>query len=189
MHWEDHPAHFWLVLAAAVLSVVAGRRDRRRRAARRGDARLLLVSLAFVAAAGFLGLHALATPGVLLDHPNAGFVVATVGRPPARVGAAGRLGVARAGGRARRRGRGQRRLLRAALASLLAVWAVASLAEVGPLDHAHPPESGAAVLVVPALVGVALYARRPSATARCAGGARSAADRGRRGLRRCWPRR
>jgi len=28
---------------------------------------------------------------------------------------------------------------------------------VGPFDHAHPPESGAAVLVVPALVGVALY--------------------------------
>ena len=46
-------------------------------AERRGDARVLLVSLAFLAAAGFLGLHALATPGVLLDEPNAGFVVAT----------------------------------------------------------------------------------------------------------------
>src|SRR3712207_8701335 len=46
-------------------------------ARQRGDARLFLVSLAFLAAAGFLGLHALATPGVLLDGRNAGFVVAT----------------------------------------------------------------------------------------------------------------
>ena len=44
---------------------------------RRGDARLYLVSLAFLAAAGFLGLHALATPGVLLDGPNQGFTIAT----------------------------------------------------------------------------------------------------------------
>ena len=46
-------------------------------ARRRGDARLYLVSLAFLAAAGFLGLHALATPGVLLDGPNQGFAIAT----------------------------------------------------------------------------------------------------------------
>ena len=47
-------------------------------AARRlDDARLFLVSLAFVTSAGFLALHALATPGVLLEKPNAGFVVAT----------------------------------------------------------------------------------------------------------------
>ena len=37
---------------------------------------LLLVSLAFVSAAGFLGLHALATPGVLIGK-NAGFELAT----------------------------------------------------------------------------------------------------------------
>ena len=46
-------------------------------ALRRADARLFLVSLAFLAAAGFLALHALATPGVLLDTPNQGFVIAT----------------------------------------------------------------------------------------------------------------
>ena len=45
-------------------------------ARRRTDARLLLVSLAFVAAAVFLGLHALATPKVLLETSNAGFVLA-----------------------------------------------------------------------------------------------------------------
>jgi adenylate cyclase len=74
--WEHHPAHFWLVLSTALtcvglgvaIGVVADRR---------GDARLALVSLAMLASAGFLGLHALATPSVLLVGPNVGFVVAT----------------------------------------------------------------------------------------------------------------
>jgi adenylate cyclase len=68
--WENHPAHFWLVFGAASLSVglgyAVGVAARRRR-----DARLFLVSLAFISAAGFLGLHALATPGVLLGKNGA----------------------------------------------------------------------------------------------------------------------
>src|SRR5215210_6506440 len=75
-HWEDHPAHFWLVVSVAAVSVVVG--FLASEAARRlGDARLYLVAMAFVASAAFLGLHALATPGVLLQGKNAGFVVAT----------------------------------------------------------------------------------------------------------------
>ncbi len=46
-------------------------------ARKRRDRRVHLVSLAFLAAAGFLALHALATPGVLLDKSNLGFVIAT----------------------------------------------------------------------------------------------------------------
>jgi hypothetical protein len=46
-------------------------------AARRGDARVTHVSLAFLASAGFLALHALATPRVLLEESNVGFAVAT----------------------------------------------------------------------------------------------------------------
>src|SRR5688572_21034299 len=73
--WENHPAHFWLVLSAAAVSVALGyavsEAGRRRR-----DARLILVALAFTAVAGFIGLHALATPGVLLGK-NAGFELAT----------------------------------------------------------------------------------------------------------------
>jgi ABC-type branched-subunit amino acid transport system permease subunit len=76
VHWEHHPAHFWLVLITALLSVVLGYLSGE--AARRlDDARLFLVSLAFVTSAGFLALHALATPGVLLEKKNAGFIVAT----------------------------------------------------------------------------------------------------------------
>src|SRR5205814_4492363 len=60
VRWENHPSHFWLVLgtsvATAILAYATGEV-----AARRGDGRLFLVSLWFLAAAGFLGLHALAT--------------------------------------------------------------------------------------------------------------------------------
>src|SRR3954454_1137042 len=76
VHWEQHPAHFWLVLGAAAInaSLALATGDAARQ---RGDARLFLVSLAFLSAAGFLGRHALATPGVLLDGRTAGFVIAT----------------------------------------------------------------------------------------------------------------
>ena len=73
--WENHPAHFWLVLGAAFVATALGF-SVTTAARRRRDARLLLISLAFIVSAAFLGLHALATPGVLLG-PNAGFELAT----------------------------------------------------------------------------------------------------------------
>ena len=73
--WEHLPAHFWLVLAAAILAMILGY-SVSNAARRRRDARLFLISLGFIAAAGFLGLHALATPGVLVEN-NAGFEAAT----------------------------------------------------------------------------------------------------------------
>ena len=74
--WENHPAHFWLVLGAAAVATALGWAVSVA-ARRRRDARLFLISLAFIASSGFLGLHALATPGVLLEGPNAGFELAT----------------------------------------------------------------------------------------------------------------
>jgi len=74
--WEQHPSHFWLVLWAAATNAILAYATGVT-AVRREDARLVLVSVAFLAAGGFLVLHALATPGVLLSSPNAGFVVAT----------------------------------------------------------------------------------------------------------------
>ena len=60
-HWQHQPAHFWLVLLTAglnaVLAYATGVAARRR-----GDRRVHLVSLSFLAASGFLALHALATP-------------------------------------------------------------------------------------------------------------------------------
>ena len=129
-HWENHPAHFWLVLVAASLNVVLGSAVGTA-ARRRRDARLFLVSLAFVSAAGFLGLHALATPGVLIGK-NAGFELAT----PVGLALAGLF--AAASGLPLRPAAAERVLRRArlqiaALSALLAGWAAVSLAELEPL--------------------------------------------------------
>jgi hypothetical protein len=154
-HWENHAGHFWLVLSAAALNVVlgyaVGSAARRRR-----DARLLLVSLAFVAAAGFLGLHALATPGVLIGK-NAGFELAT----PIGLALAGLFAAASslplrpaAAEHVLRRSRA----LVAALVAVMAVWATVSLAELAPLAGELSGEELNGWQLSLAAVGVVLYA-------------------------------
>jgi adenylate cyclase len=156
VHWEHHPAHFWLVLLIAAVSVVLGLLASE--AARRlDDARLFLVSMTFLASAGFLGLHALATPGVLLNGKNTGFVIATpVGLLVASgFAAASALDLApdKAGALMR-----HRTLVRNALIAALAAWAAVSLAAVPPLDEPLPPEDAKGRLYALAFAGVALYA-------------------------------
>jgi adenylate cyclase len=157
LRWEHHPSHFWLVLLTGGLSAVLAYATGAA-AERRGDARVLLVSLAFLSAAGFLGLHALATPGVLLDQPNAGFVMAT----PVGIGLGSLLavwsGLDVAGERAVRTVVVARRV-RFALLALMALWAAASLAQLPPLqaDQTVPEQAGGA-LAVPAVPAIALYA-------------------------------
>jgi hypothetical protein len=74
-HIENYPLHFvvfGLVGAVAFgLGYAAGEA-----ANRRGDARVLLLSLAFMATGGFLLLHALGTPTILFADEHAGFQVA-----------------------------------------------------------------------------------------------------------------
>jgi adenylate cyclase len=156
VEWEQHPAHFWLVLAVAAVNVALGVTTGDA-AQRRGDARLLLVSLAFVTSAGFLGLHALATPGVLLGAPNAGFVVATpIGLLVAAALAAVsslELTAARSTALVRRA-----RILQGAALTLLAGWAAVSLASLPPLDDPLAPEKADGWLLGFALPGIALYA-------------------------------
>jgi adenylate cyclase len=154
--WEHHPSHFWLVLATALTSAALAL-STSGIALRRADARLFLVSLAFLAAAGFLALHALATPGVLLDQPNQGFVIATpFGLLLAAIFAALsalRLPSERAQAVIRHAG-----LLRGGLIALMVVWGAVSLASVPPLDDPTPAERATGPLVVPALAATALYA-------------------------------
>jgi class 3 adenylate cyclase len=130
--WEHHPSHFWLVLTsaavAAVLAYATGAA-----AAHRGDARVLLVSVALLAPAGFLGLHALATPGVLLSAANPGFVVATpfgilLGSVAAAWSARDLEGPGAVSGVA------QGRLLRLAVVVLMLLWAGLSLGQLPPFD-------------------------------------------------------
>jgi adenylate cyclase len=60
--WQHQGGHFVLVVAVAAVNVALGARISEV-SRRRADARLFLVSLVFLSSAGFLLLHALATPG------------------------------------------------------------------------------------------------------------------------------
>lgn len=153
--WEHHPAHFWLVMIVAVLSAVLAYATGVA-AERRADARVLVVSLAFLSSAGFLGLHALATPGVLLAESNAGFAVATpVGLALGAVFAA--LSSRDVTGAQRARVLTLARAARWVLLVAMAAWAAASLAELPPLDGA-PLERSSGPLTALALPTVAVYA-------------------------------
>src|SRR5918992_1081583 len=155
VQWEHHPSHFWLVLAAAVTSAALAFATSGV-ALRRSDARLYLVSLAFLSAAGFLGLHALSTPGVLLDGPNQGFAVATpIGLLVSGLFAAASalpLGSDRAQAVMR-----HARLLRGSLIAAMGVWAALSLLSVPPLDDPTPVERASGGLVGVAAAAVVLY--------------------------------
>jgi class 3 adenylate cyclase len=76
LHWEHRPGHLGLVAGTAGVAVVLGLLVGAA-ARRRDDARLFLVALVFQVTAAFLGLHALATPGVLVDAPSLAFTAAT----------------------------------------------------------------------------------------------------------------
>ena len=148
-HWQHHPAHFWLVLLTAglnaVLAYATGVAARRR-----DDWRVHVVSLAFLAASGFLALHALATPKVLLDASNLGFVVAT----PVGLVVAGALAALSSLDRAYV----SPALLERVLLAVLALWAVGSLTFLPEVDDSVVPERGSAPLIALSLVGLALYA-------------------------------
>src|SRR3954465_14119327 len=120
--WEDLPTHFWLVLAAGIangaLALAIFEAGRRRR-----DARLLLIGLAFLVSAGFLGLHALATPNVVVDGGSAGFVLA----PPIGLVLAGAFAAASAveyGLAASLRIVASARWLLAGVLGVMAVWGI-----------------------------------------------------------------
>lgn len=153
--WEHQPAHFWLVLASALLSFLLGFLMAEA-AARRGDARVLLVALAFLVASGFLGLHALATPDVLLTGKNAGFQIASaIGLLiAAGFAAASALPLSEGWTRAVLRGR---RLLLASVGAALVVWAVVALGTLPPLEEPITPEAARGPLLLLWGLGALLY--------------------------------
>jgi class 3 adenylate cyclase len=132
--WEHQPSHFWLVLGVALLNVVLGLLANEA-ARQREDPRLFLVSMSLLASSGFLALHALATPGMVLAERSAGFVIATPVGLLLAAGFAAESAVA-LDDRSSLRLRGWQGPLRVILAALLLLWAAASLAELPPLDRA-----------------------------------------------------
>lgn len=154
VHWQHQPSHFWLVAGVAAINMFLASRVLRA-ARRRRDARVLIVGYGFMLAAGFLALHALATPGVLVSSPNGGFEIATpVGLALASV----LFATATIEFSAER---SQKVIDRDLLAKwlvigILAVWAFVSLAELPPL--ADPlPESAVGPIRWAALAAIGLY--------------------------------
>jgi adenylate cyclase len=144
-HWDHQPSHFWLVLGTAVIAAILGW-SVGSSARRRSDGRLFLVSMSFTSAAAFLGLHALATPRVLVSGANTGFVVAV----PTGLAIAGAFGVWSAIPLDGRRARwivANTALLRALLVAFAALWITVSLAGLPPLDDPTPAESGSPLMI------------------------------------------
>src|SRR5215470_14006038 len=130
--WDSPRLHFVLFLVigagAFTLAYLAGQA-----ADRRGDARVFLLSLAFLATGGFLAVHAIGTPGILLNDELPGFKVAIpIGLLLAAMFAAASafvdlrpkfpVAVVR-----------HRRLLRGAVLGAMAVWVGWALLELPPL--------------------------------------------------------
>ena len=129
---------------------------------------MLRLSIVFFCAAGFLGLHALATPGVLLSGKNAGFQVASaigllLAAPIAAWSALESEG--RGAGLLGRRG-----YLYGALGLVMALWAAVSLATLPPLDQPIDDPGplllgifvvGAVIYGLAAVGYIRLYRRRP----------------------------
>lgn len=153
--WLNLAAHFWIVLIAAAIAVMLGH-SVYVTARRRRDARLMLVALGFIAAAGFLGLHALATPGVLVDT-NAGFEIATpVGLLIGGVFIALSARPMSSEASARMVQRGP--MMLGILSGLMLAWAVFSLAAIPPFDAPIVGERLERLQTIIGALGVLCYA-------------------------------
>jgi adenylate cyclase len=155
-HLHNHQAHF--VIFGAVGGVAFGLGYAAGEAAnRRGDARVLLLSLAFMATGGFMGLHAFGTAGVLFSESRAGFQIAIpVGLLVSAFFAAGSAFVdvrPDLGTRLMRR-RGQ---LRGAVLTVMGVWFLWTLANLPPLSGPNSEAATGKVLAAMAVLGTVVY--------------------------------
>ena len=156
-HIENYPAHFvvfGLVGAVAfVLGYAAGEA-----ANRRGDARVLLLSLAFMATGGFLWLHAIGTPTILFSEEHAGFQVAIpIGLLVSAVFALGSAFVDLRPGIAASLIR-RRTFLRFGVLASMAVWFVWTVASLPPLGGPNSEAATSRLLTALAILGTLMYA-------------------------------
>jgi class 3 adenylate cyclase len=155
-HFDNHRVHFVLFLSVAavvyVLASAAGEAARRR-----GDARVLLIAMAFLATGVFLGLHALGTPGILIGRDLAGFTVAI----PVGLLVASVFAVASAVVDTRPRLAAytisHRRVLQGSVLAATAVWCVITIAQLPPLRHSDSEGARGSLLAVLAFAGAAMY--------------------------------
>lgn len=156
-HIENYPLHFVVFgivgAVAFALGYAAGEA-----ANRRGDARVLLLSLAFMATGGFLLLHAIGTPTVLFSEEHAGFQVAIpVGLVVSAVFAAGSAFVDARPQLAEALIR-HRALLRLGVLVAMAVWLAWTVANLPPFSGPDSEAATGRLLTVFAALGTAVYA-------------------------------
>ena len=154
---HNHQAHFVIFGlvggVAFALGYAAGEA-----ANRRGDARVLLLSLAFMATGGFMGVHAFGTAGVLFSESRAGFQIAIpVGLLVSAFFAAGSafVDVRPEFGAWLMRRRGE---LRGAVLAVMAVWFLWTLADLPPLRGPNSEAATGKVLAALAILGTIVYA-------------------------------
>ena len=156
-HLENYRLHFVLFGLAGGLAFGLGYAAGEA-ANRRGDARVLLLSLAFMATGGFMGLHALGTPGVLFTADHSGFKVAIP------VGLLVSAGFAAASAFVDLRPEfaalaiRHRRVLRASVLLAMAGWFVWTVTSLPPLDGPNSEAARGSLLAVLAVVGTIVYA-------------------------------
>ena len=157
LDWDNYRVHFTLFLTVGIavflLAYVAGEA-----ANRRGDARVLLISLAFLSTGGFLSLHALGTEGVLFAGEHSGFKVANpVGLVIASLFAVASAFVDQRPSFAPFVVR-HRVALRRAVLGAMAVWFVWTVADLPPLRKPGSEGGSHSVLATMAGVGAVAYA-------------------------------
>ena len=156
-HIENYPVHF--VVFGVVGAVAVGLGYAAGEAAnRRGDARVLLLSLAFMATGGFLWLHALGTPTILFSREYSGFQVAIpVGLLVSAFFATASAFVDERPGIAAALIR-RRTLLRLAVLVAMGGWLLWTVASLPPLEGADTEAATSRLLTVLAILGTIMYA-------------------------------
>jgi adenylate cyclase len=156
-HFENYRVHFVLFgvvgTIAFVLGFAAGEA-----ANRRGDARVLLLSLAFMATGGFMGLHALGTQGVLFSGDHSGFKVAIPVGLLVSAGFAAASAFVDVRPEFARLAMRHRRLLRGTVLAAMGGWFVWTVLNLPPLDGPDSEAARGSLLAVFAIVGTIVYA-------------------------------
>ena len=154
--WLDSMWHFVVVSLIALTSAVLGYLVNEA-ARRRHDVRLFLVGLSFISSAGFLFVHGVATPGVMVDMNTSGF---ELGVPIGLTLSAFFAVVSGLNFRPETAAKllGRARLIQAGLLFVLLLWGVATVAQVPVLSGPFVDDYADGMRPVLAVCGGALYA-------------------------------
>jgi adenylate cyclase len=156
-HVENYRLHFVIFGAVGAVAFVLGY-TAGEAANRRGDARVLLLSLAFMATGGFLGLHAIGTPEILFAKVHSGFQVAiSVGLLVSAIFAAGSAFVDLRPDIAQQLIR-HRALLRAVVVVVMGEWFLWTIADLPPLGGESSEAARGRLIAILAIAGTVVYA-------------------------------